>query len=127
VIASYKAGEAKTVLDELTTALKTCTTYKVTRSGTTTTFLVKTAPVTATLGDQRVAYTITDASKPDGIVLVTVIRVGDATAAYETVRADKKVATLRDAIPLKQAAKLRTAADGQLTFGPRGAGARRIR
>ncbi|MDX6354446.1 MAG: hypothetical protein QOF98_1349 [Streptomyces sp.] len=112
VIASYKKGEAKTVLDELTTALKTCTTYHVTRSGTKTTFLVKTAPVTSTLGDQRVAYTIADASQPTGIVLVTVIRVGDTTAAYETVRADKKVATLRDAIPLKQVQKLRAAADG---------------
>jgi hypothetical protein len=59
-----------------------------------------------------VAYTIADASKPTGIVLVTVIRVGDSTAAYETVRADKKVAALRDAIPLKQVAKLRTAATG---------------
>jgi hypothetical protein len=112
VVASYKKGEAKAVLDELTTALKTCTTYHVTRSGTTTTFLVKTAPVMPTLGDQRVAYTIADASNPTGIVLVTVIRVGDTTAAYETVRADKKVSTLRDAIPLKQVAKLRTAATG---------------
>jgi hypothetical protein len=112
VVASYKKGEAKSLLDELATALKTCTTYHVTRSGTTTTFLVKTAPVTPTLGDQRVAYTIADASKPTGIVLVTVIRVGDSTAAYETVRADKKVATLRDAIPVKQVAKLRTAATG---------------
>jgi hypothetical protein len=112
VVASYKKGEAKSVLDELATALKTCATYHVTRSGTTTTFLIKTAPVASGLGDQRVAYTIADASKPTGIVLVTVIRVGDSTAAYETVRADKKVAALRDAIPLKQVAKLRTAATG---------------
>jgi hypothetical protein len=114
VIASYKAGEAKSVLDELAGALKTCRAYKVTRSGVTTTFNV--APVAATgapLGDQQVTYTVADPSHgAEGTVLVTVVRSGDATAAYETVRADHTTATLRPAIPLKQAAKLRTAAAG---------------
>jgi hypothetical protein len=114
VIASYKSGVATSVLDELTAALRTCHTYKVTRNGTTTTFDVRTVPQTgAPLGDQQVTYTVAEpvhATQP--AVLVTVVRSGDTTAAYETVRADHKTATLRAAIPLKQAAKLKAAAAG---------------
>ena len=114
VIASYKKGEAQAVLDELTTALKTCSGYQVTRSGTTTSFVVKPAPVSPGLGDQQVAYTVGDKSKgAAGTVLVTVVRVGDTTAAYETIRADHGTATLNEAIALKQAAKLRAAAGGK--------------
>jgi hypothetical protein len=114
VIASYKKGEAQAVLDGLTTALKTCTGYQVTRDGATTAFVVKPAAVAPGLGDQRIAYTVGDKSKGEaGTVLVTVVRVGDTTAAYETVRADHKAATINPAIPLKQAAKLRTAASGK--------------
>lgn len=112
VVASYKPGEATAVLDDLTTALKTCHSYKTTRGGATTTFEVKTvAPTGAPLGDQQVTYTVTDTARgAAGTVLVTVVRSGDTTAAYETVRADHKTATLRAAIPLKQAAKLHAAA-----------------
>ncbi|WNI15847.1 sensor domain-containing protein [Actinacidiphila sp. ITFR-21] len=114
VIASYKAGEAGSVLDELTAALRTCRSYKVTRAGTTSTFDVEPVPATgAPLGDQQVTYTVSDPTKgAKGTVLVTVVRSGDATAAYETVRADHKTAALRPAIPLKQAAKLKAAAGG---------------
>ncbi|MCL2552700.1 MAG: sensor domain-containing protein [Actinomycetia bacterium] len=113
VVASYTAGEAEQVLDDLTTSLKTCTSYSSTRNGTTTTYAVKAVPNTATYGDQQATYTIGDSKAgPSGAVLVTVIRVGDATAAYETLRADHKPATLRSAIPLAQVAKLREAAKG---------------
>jgi hypothetical protein len=102
------------VLDDLMNALKTCTSYKTTRNGTTTAFDVKALPHSAQEpGDQQVAYTLGDAAKgPAGAVLVTVIRVGDTTAAYETVRVDHTPATLRAAIPLRQVAKLREAAKG---------------
>lgn len=112
VIASYKAGEAKTVLDELTTALASCRSYAVVRGGTTTRFAVEPAPVAAGLGDQQVSYTIGDTAKgAAGQVLVTVVRAGDTTAAYETVRADHKPAALRRTIPVEQVRKLRTAAE----------------
>lgn len=110
VVAAYKPGDATTVLDDLTTALKTCRSYTTTRNGTTTTFTVRAVPATGHYGDQQVAYTIGDAKKGQaGTVLVTVVRVGDTTAAYETLRVDRKPAELRAAIPLKQAAKLRAA------------------
>jgi hypothetical protein len=114
VIASYKPGEAASVLDDLTAALKTCHSYKTTRNGATSTFAVKTVPPTGgALGDQQLTYTVTDIARgAAGTVLVTVVRSGDTTAAYETVRADHKAATLRAAIPLKQAAKLRAGATG---------------
>ncbi|WP_405582439.1 hypothetical protein [Streptomyces sp. NBC_01190] len=114
VIASYKKGEAKAVLDELSTALRTCRGYKVTRSGVISTFVVRpVTPAGPPLGDQQVTYTIGDtASGAAGTVLVTVVRSGDATAAFETVRADHKPATLRRAIPLKQVAKLEAAERG---------------
>ncbi|WP_328913864.1 MULTISPECIES: sensor domain-containing protein [unclassified Streptomyces] len=112
VIASYKKGEAKDVLDELTAALRDCHGYRTTRNGATTTFAV--APATAAggpLGDQQVTYTVTDTALGAAkAVLVTVVRVGDATAAYETVRADHEPAALRPAIALKQSVKLRAAA-----------------
>ncbi|MBY8876839.1 sensor domain-containing protein [Actinacidiphila acidipaludis] len=111
VVASYTAGEAKAVLDDLTTSLKTCTSFSSTRNGVSTTFAVKPVPATTTYGDQQASYTIGDTRKGQaGTVLVTVIRVGDTTAAYETLRADHKPATLRDAVPLRQVAKLRDAA-----------------
>lgn len=111
VVASYKPGEAKAVLDDLTTALKTCTGYNTTRNGTATTFAVHTVALSGGYGDQQVAYTIGDKAKGTaGQVLVTVIRVGDTTAAYETLRSDHTPATLRAAIPQKQVAKLRDAA-----------------
>jgi PknH-like extracellular domain len=114
VVSSYKSGEAGTEVDELAAALKTCHGYKTTRNGTTTDFAVKAVPATGGgIGDQRVTYTVTDTARgAAGTVLVTVVRSGDTTAAYETVRADHKPATLRPAIALKQAAKLRKAATG---------------
>lgn len=111
VVASYKKGEAKQSVDDLAAALRTCTSYRTTRGGVTTTFQVKAVPQPSPAGDQQLAYTIADASKGDsGRVLVTVVRVGDTTAAYESVRADHKPATLRAAIPAKQTEKLRKAA-----------------
>lgn len=114
VIASYKRGDAHSVLDALTTALKTCRKYEVTRNGVASTFSVE--PVTGetgTLGDQQATYRVTDTARGTASgVLVTVVRVGDTTAAYETVRADHTPATLRAAITLKQTAKLRKAASG---------------
>lgn len=112
VIASYKPGEAKAVLDELSAALAACRNYTVTRNKVTSTFSVQPTPAPgAPIGDQQVTYTVADTSRgAAGIVLVTVVRVGDSTAAYETVRQDHKPAVLRAAIPLKQVAKLRDAA-----------------
>ncbi|MFI0937946.1 hypothetical protein [Streptomyces sp. NPDC021020] len=111
VIASYKKGDAAKVLDDLTAALATCHSYSVVRGGVTTHFTVRSAAADAGLGDQRVAYVIGDTSKgAAGEALVTVVRVGDTTASYETVRADHKPAQLRASIVLKQAAKLRDAA-----------------
>ncbi|SHL98304.1 PknH-like extracellular domain-containing protein [Actinacidiphila paucisporea] len=113
VIASYKVGDAKAVLDDLTAALAVCHDYAVTRGGVTTHFQVKSVAGDPGLGDQRVSYTIGDTSKgAAGQVLVTVIRAGETTAAFETVRTDHKPATLRRTIPVKQVAKLRTAAKG---------------
>ncbi|MFJ5608854.1 hypothetical protein ACIQCJ_05645 [Streptomyces sp. NPDC093221] len=116
VIASYAPGTAETVLDELTTALKTCRGFKATRDGGVTSYTVRPVAPPAgrpALGDQEVAYTIADTARgAAGVVLVTVVRSGGATAAYETVRADHKTATLRAAIALKQAEKLRAAATG---------------
>ncbi|WP_225845286.1 hypothetical protein [Streptomyces sp. HPF1205] len=114
VIASYAPGEAKAVLDELTAALAACHNYTVTRNKVASTFSVQPAPSSgAPMGDQQVTYTVADTSRgAAGIVLVTVVRVGDTTAAYETVRQDHQPAVLRAAIPLKQVAKLRAAAKG---------------
>jgi hypothetical protein len=118
VIASYTPGTARSVLDELTTALRTCRNFKATRdTGAVTTFSVQPVqPATgaAPLGDQQATYTIADTARgAAGIVLVTVVRSGDTTAAYETVRADHQPATLRPSIPLKQAEKLKDAATGK--------------
>jgi hypothetical protein len=111
VVATYKSGEAGQVLDDLAAAVKSCTSYKTTRNGVTSTFQVHALPQATGLGDQQVTYTVGDAAKgAAGTVLVTVVRVGDTTAAYESLRADHTLATLRAAIPLKQAAKLREAA-----------------
>jgi len=109
VLATYKAGQAKQLLDSLASALRTCHGYQTVRNGTTSHFTVAPHPATGTpLGDQQVSYTVTDpAMGAAGTVLVTVVRVGDSTAAYETVRADHKAAALRPAIPLEQTAKLR--------------------
>lgn len=113
VIASYKPGEAKAVLDELAAAVGACRNYSAVRNGRTSTFSVQPVPAGARLGDQQVTYTIADTDRgAAGIVLVTVVRTGGTTAAYETVRQDHKPATLRAAIPLKQAAKLADAAKG---------------
>jgi hypothetical protein len=114
VIASYKPGEAKAVVDELAAAVRACRNYTVVRNGRTSIFSVLPVPAGPTPpGDQQVGYTIADTSRgAAGIVLVTVVRTGDTTAAYETVRQDHGPATLRAAIPVKQAAKLRAAAAG---------------
>jgi hypothetical protein len=113
VIASYKPGDATAVLDELAASVAACSSFGVVRGGATTHFDVRPAPSTAGLGDQQVTYTIADSAKgAAGTVLVTVVRAGDATAAYETVRADHKAATLRSTIPVEQVAKLRAAAKG---------------
>jgi len=113
VIASYKVGEAKAVLDELAAAVTACHDYALVRGGVTTHFAVKPAPAAAGLGDQQVSYMIGDTAKGNaGQVLVTVVRAGDTTAAFETVRADHTPATLRSTIPVKQVDKLRTAAKG---------------
>lgn len=113
VIASYKVGDAKAVLDELTAALAACRGYSVVRGGVTTHFEVKPATTAAGLGDQQVSYTIGDTAKgAAGQVLVTVVRAGETTAAFETVRADHKPASLRRTIPVEQVAKLRSAASG---------------
>ncbi|MFC4033773.1 hypothetical protein ACFO3J_20150 [Streptomyces polygonati] len=114
VIASYRPGEAASVLDGLTTALRTCRGYRLTRGGVTTSFQVRPVPDGGVrLGDQQVAYTLADtAAGARGTVLVTVVRSGDTTAAYETLRVDHKAAALRAAIPLEQTAKLRAAAGG---------------
>ncbi|HEY5834189.1 hypothetical protein [Streptomyces sp.] len=45
-------------------------------------------------------------------MLVTVVRTGETTAAYETPRADHRPPTLRPDIPRTQSAKLREAARG---------------
>ncbi len=112
VVATYKKGEAKQAMDDLAAALRTCTSYRTTRNGVTTTFRVTAVPQPSSAGDQQLAYTIADPAKGDaGRALVTVVRVGDTTAAYESVRADHKLATLRAAIPAEQAAKLRKAAE----------------
>lgn len=112
VVASYAEGEAAKALEDLAAGLRTCTSYKTTRNGVTSAIQVHaTAPDTAGLGDGEVAYTIGDPAKGTaGQVLVTVIRVGDTTAAYESVRADHTAASLRPAIPAKQVEKLREAA-----------------
>jgi hypothetical protein len=112
VVASYPSGRAKTVLDHLAAAVAGCHSYKVTRSGRTSTFDVKAVTPTAAtggrFGDQQVSYTVADpALGASGVALVSVIRVGDSTAAFETVRADRKTAALRPAIVRKQADKLR--------------------
>ncbi|WP_159011713.1 hypothetical protein [Streptomyces sp. NRRL F-5123] len=113
VIASYKKGDAAKVLDDLTTAVTACHSYSVVRGGVTSHFTVRPAAADAGLGDQRVAYVIGETTKgATSEVLVTVVRVGDTTEAYETVRADHKPAQLRTSIPVKQAAKLRDAAKG---------------
>lgn len=113
VIASYRKGDAKKVLDDLTAALAECRAYSVVRGGVTSHFAVRPATADPGLGDQRVAYVVGDPAKgAAGEVLVTVIRVGDTTAAYETVRADHKPAQLRRGIPAKQVDKLRAAAKG---------------
>jgi hypothetical protein len=111
VVASYKVGDAKAVLDELAAAVAVCRNYAVVRGGTTVHFAVQPAPAPAGVGDQQVSYTIGDTSKgAAGQVLVTVIRAGETTAAFETVRADHNPATLRRTIPVEQVAKLRAAA-----------------
>jgi hypothetical protein len=112
VIASYKPGEAKAVMDELAAAVGACPNYSAVRNGRTSTFSIRPVPPgTTALGDQQVTYTIADTARGgSGIVLVTVVRTGDTTAAYETVRQDHGTAVLRAAIPLKQAAKLKDAA-----------------
>ncbi|UWE08100.1 hypothetical protein [Actinacidiphila bryophytorum] len=112
VVASYKAGDAKAVLDELAAAVAACHQYSLVRGGVTTHFAVAPATAEAGLGDQQVAYTVGDTAKgAAGQVLVTVVRAGDTTAAFETLRADHKPASLRRTIPVKQVAKLRTAAE----------------
>ncbi|WP_202234022.1 hypothetical protein [Actinacidiphila reveromycinica] len=118
VVASYPAGRAEQVLDQLSAAVAHCSGYKVTRSGRTSTFAVKSvspsAAVGGTFGDQQVTYTVSDpALGSSGVALVTVIRVGDSTAAFETVRADHGTASLRSVIAGKQADKLRAAAGGK--------------
>lgn len=93
VIASYRAGDAKAVLDELAAAVAACHGYAVVRGGVTSHFVVKPATAAAGLGDQQVSYTIGDTAKgAAGQVLVTVVRAGDTTAAFETVRADHQPA-----------------------------------
>jgi hypothetical protein len=115
VVASYGAGRAKQVLDQLSAAVAHCSGYKVTRNGRTSAFTVKSvaasAAVGGTFGDQQVTYTVSDpALGASGMALVTVVRVGDFVAAFETVRADHKTAALRPAIARKQVDKLRAAA-----------------
>ncbi|MFI0895992.1 hypothetical protein [Streptomyces sp. NPDC020983] len=111
VIASYKKGDAARVLHDLAAAVTACHSYSVVRGGVTSHFTVRPAAADAGLGDERVAYVIGDSAKgTGGQVLVTVIRVGDTTAAYETVRADHQPAQLRSSIPVEQVAKLRKAA-----------------
>ena len=95
----------------LAAAVAACRAYSVVRGGVTTHFAVRSATAPAGLGDQQVSYIVGDTSKgAAGEVLVTVVRAGDTTAAYETVRADHKPAALRGTIPAKQVAKLRAAA-----------------
>ncbi|MBY8876840.1 hypothetical protein [Actinacidiphila acidipaludis] len=108
LVASHAPGDAQKVMASLRTALTTCTRFTATGGdGTRTPFSIAGGPK-VTVGDEAVAYLMTDVSdKKTGAALVTVVRTGDTITSYLSTRSAGGAGPVPLAVARKQDAKLR--------------------
>jgi hypothetical protein len=110
LVASHAPGDARRVIDSVTSALNGCTSFTaLDNTGTKTPFAVTRGPAVAT-GDAAVSYVMTDtADKKTGAALVTVVQTGDTVTAYLSVKASGGAGEVPIEVARKQDGKLRAA------------------
>jgi hypothetical protein len=107
LIASHAPGDAQRVMAAIRTALRTCTAFNgEDGQGTRTPFSI-TPGASPRIGDEAVAYLMTDTSdKKTGTAQVTVVRTGDTVTSYLSTKAGGGAGPVPVTIARKQSAKL---------------------
>jgi hypothetical protein len=107
LIASHAPGDAQRVMAAIRTALRTCTAFNgEDGQGTRTPFSI-TPGASPRIGDEAVAYLMTDTSdKKTGTAQVTVVRTGDTVTSYLSTKAGGGAGPVPVVIARKQSAKL---------------------
>ena len=110
LVASHAPGDAQRVMASVQAALRTCTAFTgIGGDGTHTPFTVSRGPAVP-VGDEAVAYVMTDTSdKKTGAAMVTVVRTGDTITSYLSTRTKGGAGDVPLAVARKQDAKLRAA------------------
>jgi len=110
LIASHAPGDAQKVMDGITSALGTCTSFhgRDARGGVTP-FTIRKGPAVK-VGDASVSYVMTDtADKKTGAALVTVVRTGDTVTSYISMHSKGGAGDVPLEIARKEDQKLRAA------------------
>ncbi|MDF9813624.1 sensor domain-containing protein [Streptomyces sp. SPB162] len=110
LLASHAPGDAAKMVADIRQALEKCTAFTATDgAGKKTSFAIKKGPA-VTLGDEAVTYVMTDTGdKEGGTALVTVVRTGEASATYLSVKGTGQAGDPPLTVVHKQDAKLRAA------------------
>ena len=110
LIASHAPGDAQKVMAAIKGALGTCTSFVgKDGAGTSTPFSITKGPAVG-VGDESVAYVMTDtADKKTGAALVTVVRTGDTVTSYISVKSKGGVGQVPLVVARKEDQKLRGA------------------
>ncbi|MEU3458673.1 sensor domain-containing protein [Streptomyces sp. NPDC006733] len=110
LLASHAPGDAAKMVADIRQALEKCTAFTATDgAGKKTPFAIKKGPA-VTAGDEAVAYVMSDTGdKEGGTALVTVVRSGDASVTYLSVKGTGQAGDPPLAVAGKQDAKLKAA------------------
>ncbi|SEG35883.1 hypothetical protein SAMN05216223_104513 [Actinacidiphila yanglinensis] len=110
LIASHAPGDAQKVMASVRRALTGCTSFEGRdQDGTMTSFRITRGPAVK-VGDESVAYVMTDtADKKTGAALVTVVRTGDTVTSYLSTKAAGGAGQPPLEVARKEDQKLRTA------------------
>ncbi|MCZ4125205.1 sensor domain-containing protein [Streptomyces sp. H39-S7] len=110
LLSSHAPGEAAKMVADIRQALDKCTAFTSTDgTGKKTPFSIKKGPA-VTAGDEAVAYVMADASdKEGGTALVTVVRTGEATVTYLSVKGSGQAGDPPLVVARKQDTKLKAA------------------
>lgn len=110
LLASHAPGDAAKMVADIRQALQKCTAFTATDgAGKKTPFTIKKGPA-VTVGDESVAYAMSDTSdKEGGTALVTVVRSGDASVTYLSVKGTGQAGDPPLVVARKQDTKLKAA------------------
>jgi hypothetical protein len=110
LIASHAPGDAQKVMAGITSALGTCASFTgKDGAGTATPFSITKGPAVK-VGDESVAYLMTDtADKKTGAAQVTVVRTGDTVTSYISVKSKGGAGPVPLVVARKEDQKLRAA------------------